>query len=100
MTDRSKVVVRVLFFCVTLWFLLRGVSSIGLLFVLVLSVLFSIVVTSLCEKRGDLCASRAFVCLYIARIDLFSLFSSSWCRGFAAAYDCGTPWNFLLTFHP
>ena len=31
---------------------------------------------------------------------LFGLFvsSSSWCLGRAAAYDCGTPWTFLLPF--
>ena len=27
-----------------------------------------------------------------------SIFSSSLCKGLAAACDCGTPWTFLFTF--
>ena len=63
-TDRSKVVVPVLFlFCVALWFLLR------VRFI----ILFSIVITSPGEKGAGLCASRAFV--YFVRVSFchFSL---------------------------
>ena len=37
--------------------------------------------------------------VYFAHIN-FSIFSlaSSWCRGLAAACDCGFPWTFLLIF--
>ena len=78
----------------------RFVWSLALHFVLVLlffSVLFSIVITSFGEERADLCAFRAFVCLFCMRWFL-SIFSSSWCQGLAAVCDCGTPWIFLLTF--
>ena len=37
---------------------------------------------------------RLFV--YFARVNFCPFFSSSWCRGFAAACDCGTPWTFLF----
>ena len=30
---------------------------------------------------------------------VWSFFSSSWCRGLTAVYDCGIPWTFLLTFY-
>ena len=39
----------------------------ALLFVLVFSVLFSIVITSLGEMRAGLCASSVFVCLFCTR---------------------------------
>ena len=75
-----------------LWFLLRGVLC-SLQFV---SALFSIVITSLGEKRAGLYGPRAFVYLSCIRCFL-SLFSSSWYQGLAVANDCGTPW--LLTFY-
>ena len=33
-----------------------------------------------------------------AHINLCHFFSSSWCRGLAAASACGFSWTFLLTF--
>ena len=74
----------------------RFVLSHVLLFVLVFSVLFSIVITSLGEEKGGLCASRAFVCLFCTR-QFLSFFSSSWSQGLAAAFDCDTSWTFLFT---
>ena len=38
------------------------------------------------------------ICLFGFTCKFLSFFSSSWCRGLAAAYDCGTPWTLLLTF--
>ena len=35
------------------------------------------------------------ICLFTL---ILSFFASSWCRGLAAACDCGTPYSFLLTF--
>ena len=62
-------------------------------------IVFSIVITSLGEEGGGMCASRAFVCLFCTCLFL-TFFSSSWCRGLAAVCDCGTLdlWIFLLTF--
>ena len=41
--------------------------------------------------------------LFVRVFDLclfgFSVSSSSWCLGRAAACDCGTPWTFLLPFY-
>ena len=39
-------------------------------------------------------------CLFICfvYVSFCHFFSSSWCRGLAAVYDCGTPWTFLLAF--
>ena len=48
------------------------------------SVLFSIIITLLWEERAGLYPSRAFVCFSCIRC-LFTFFSSSWCRGRAAA---------------
>ena len=64
----------------------------------VCSVLLSIVITSLGEKRAGLCASRAFVCLFCPR-QYLSFFFSSCCQRLTAACDCGTPWIFLSTFY-
>ena len=33
-----------------------------------------------------------------AHVNLCHFFSSSWCRGFAAASACGSSWTFLFTF--
>ena len=33
-----------------------------------------------------------------AHVNLCHLFSSSWCRGLAAASACGSSWTFLFTF--
>ena len=68
-TDRSKAVVLVLFlFCVALWFILRGASCFKV-FPCSLSscffIPFSIVITLLGEEGTGLCASRAFVCLFL-----------------------------------
>ena len=57
---------------------------------------FSIVITSLGEERANLSAFRTFV--RIALVWFLSVSSSFWCLGRAAAYDCGTPWTFSLTF--
>ena len=53
-------------------------------------------ITSLGEERSGLCASRAYVCLFLYGL-VFVIFSSSWCMGLAVVCDCGTPWTFLLT---
>ena len=59
---------------------------------LLLSVLFSIVATSLGEKRrAGIYASRAFVCLSCMRYVL------SLCQVLDAACDSCTPWTFHLT---
>ena len=63
----------------------------------VFSVLFSITITSLWEDCAGRYPSRVFVCLSCMRYFL-SLFSSSSCRGLAAACYCDTPWTFHLTF--
>ena len=64
-TDRSKAVFSVLFF--SCFIILRDAScfkvfpcSLSSCFV----IHFSIVITSLGEEEADLCASRAFVCLF------------------------------------
>ena len=46
-------------------------------------------------RSSDLCASRAFVCL-LYTCWFLSIFSSTCCRGLAAACDCGIPWTFLF----
>ena len=33
-----------------------------------------------------------------AHVNLCHFFSSSWCRGLAAAFACGSSWTFLFTF--
>ena len=73
----------------------RFMLSLTLLFVLMLffSVLFRNVITSLRDERDGLYDSDAFVCWFCT-----SFFSSAWCWGLAAAYDCGSPWTFLLNF--
>ena len=40
------------------------------------------------EEGAGLCAYRAF--------NLCHFFSSSWCRGLAAASACGSSWTFLF----
>ena len=77
--DRSKAVVPMLFlFCVALWFILRGASffkvfprSLSSCFVIP----FSIVITSLGEEGAGLCASRAYICLFVLYVSFchFSL---------------------------
>ena len=62
--------------------------SLGLMCVC-FSVLFSTVITLLGGERAGLYASRVFV-----RIIFCLFFSSSWCYGMAAGFDCGTPWIF------
>ena len=52
---------------------------------------FSIAITSLGEERANLSVFRTIcACLSVS--------SSSWCLGWAAASDCGTPWTFPLLF--
>ena len=36
--------------------------------------------------------------LFVLHVLVFVLLTSSWCRGFAAVCDYGTPWTFLLSF--
>ena len=64
-------------------------------FVLVFFRPFSIAITSLGEERANL--SFLYVCSICACLVL-SVSSSSWCLGWDAACDCGTPWTFLLLF--
>ena len=47
-------------------------------------------------REGFLCASHVFVCLFCTH-QFLSFFSSTWCQGWTAACNCGTPWTFLLT---
>ena len=64
-----------------------------------LSVLFSIVITSLGEERAGIYASRAFVCLFcMYHVLYFYLPLVTWCRGLAADCGCGTPWTFHFSF--
>ena len=65
-------------------------------FVLVFFSPLSIAITLLGEERANLSAFRTFV--RFALVWLLSVSVSSWCLGRAAAYDCGTPWAFLLPF--
>ena len=90
-------------FCVALWFILRGASCFKV-FPCSLSscflISFSIVIASLGEEGAGLCASRAFVCLFLhVLVCHFSLplGVGGWLR-LDAVCDCGTPWTFLLTF--
>ena len=77
-TDRSKAVVPVLIlFCVTLWLILRGTLCFKVLpcsFSSCFFIHFSIVITSLGEEGADLCASRAFVCLFCTLVFVLFLF--------------------------
>ena len=50
------------------------------------------------KDRAGLYASRALFVYFACVSFSVSIFSSSWCRGLAAACDCGTPLTFLLTF--
>ena len=43
-----------------------------------------------------MCASRAFVCLFVLYVFVFIIFLLL--SGLAAICDCSTPWIFLLTF--
>ena len=81
----------------------------ALLFVLVfLQSCLALWFTSLWEEtqRTGQCASRAFVfffffflCfVFVLHALLSVLFSSSWCRGLAAACSHGAPWTFLWAF--
>ena len=71
------------------------VFSLTLLLVLMFcfSVLFSIVITSLGEKRSIwfLC-----ICMFILDASLVIFFSSSWCRGSAVDSDCDFSFNVLM----
>ena len=75
----------------------RFVLSLALCyFVLVFFRPFSIAIASLGEERANLGAFRAFVRYALCLV--LSVSSSSSCLGWAAAFDCGTPWTFLLPF--
>ena len=54
-------------------------------------------IISLDEERADLCASVHVLFILNALVCL-SFVSSSWCKGLAAACDCGTPWTFPIFF--
>ena len=55
-------------------------------------------ITSLGEEGAGLCASRAFVCLFVLYVLVFVIFLFLLVLGVASVCDCGTPWTFLLTF--
>ena len=57
---------------------------------------FSILITLLGLEGAGLCAYRLFVSY--AHVNRCHFFSSSWCRGLAAASACGSSWTFLFTF--
>ena len=65
-------------------------------FVLVFFSPLSIGITSLEDERANLSAFRTFV--RFSFVLFFSVSSSCWCLGMAAACDRGTPWTFLLPF--
>ena len=71
--------------------------GLALLFVYVFFCPYSILITLLGEEGAGLCACHAFVCCY-AHMNLRPFFSSSWCRGLAAASACGSSWTILFTF--
>ena len=98
-TDRSKAVVPVLVLLfVALWFYLRGnlLYVFPCVFLFVFFSPFSIAITWLGEERANLSAFRTFVRFVPVWICRF--YSFSWGMGRAAAFDCGTPWTFLLPF--
>ena len=103
----------ILSLCGSLCFILRGASCFKVFSCSLSScffISFSIVITSLGAEEAGLCASRAFVCLFVCFVrvsflpcshplgQFLSFFSSFWCQSLAAACDCGTPCTFLLTF--
>ena len=98
-TDRSKAVVPVLvLLLVALWFILRG----DLLYVfpcVILCLCFSVLLVLRLPRLGkrELILLLFYVCSVCACLDL-SVSSSSWGLGSAAVCNCGTPWNFILTF--
>ena len=116
---RLSCVVLFFFFFLALWFLLRGVHVESYMYLApcfhVVSVLFSIVMTSLWEERTGLYLHVLFVflflcCFYLFFIIYFSFFffsfiyffvffSSSWCRGLAADCGCGTALSFPFLRH-
>ena len=73
----------------------RFVLSLAFYYFVIFFSPFSIAITSLGEERANRLFS--YVCSICACLVL-SVFSSSWCLGWAAACDCGTPWTFLLHF--
>ena len=83
--------------CVALMFLLRAfhVESCLALWSRVISP-FGIFSDHLAwgKERWSMCFSC--LCLFILHAYTLFIFSSSWCQGWAAACDCGTPWSFLL----
>ena len=48
-------------------------------------------------RKRELILVLSYVCSICACLG-FSVSSSSWCLGWAAVCDCGTPWTFLLPF--
>ena len=103
MRDHSKAVVLEWFwFCLVLWFLLRGVRFMLCLTLLLILLFFGPIVITLLgkleltwgrERRAVLYASGAFVCL-----SCMHYFLSFFLPPLAADCDCGTPWTFHLTF--
>ena len=71
--------------------------GLALLFVYVLFCPFSILVTLLGEEGAGLCAHVHLFVSY-AHVNLCHFFSSSWCRGLAAASACCSSRTFLFTF--
>ena len=62
-------------------------------FILVFFSPLSIAITSLGEERASLVGFRAFVRFALVKFCLFPF--PLRVLGWAAAYDCGTPWTFL-----
>ena len=71
--------------------------GLALLFVFVFSVLLAF--WSPCLGKREL-VFVLIVHLFVsyAHVNLCHFFSSSWCRGLAAASACGSSWTFLFTF--
>ena len=99
-TDCSKAVAPMSFlFCVALQFTLRGVSCLVLPCSLSLCFFCPLAFWSPCLGERKL-VFVLIVHLFVsyAHVNLCHFFSSSWCRGLAAASACGSSWTFLLTF--
>ena len=65
-----------------------------------LSMCFSFPISVLINLLGGEGAGLLIVHLFVsyAHVNLCHFFSSSWCRGLAAASACGSSWTFLVTF--
>ena len=103
-TGRSGAVVPMLFlFCVALWFALRGTSCLVLPCSLSVPFFCPFGILVALPGKGGRWEGLVFVLvvhLFVsyAHVNLCHFFTSTWCRGLAAASVCGSSWTFLFTF--